>query len=181
MPRARPTGATTSRTSATVNGQGINKDAFRERFAVELFRLDYLERQIHADQAAGASPTRRRRPSSACSTSAVRASVRTRSRRYRREADRATRHDRGHHRHRGPGHRAAARRGNDGRAPARLDREYDPEVADGATEPTEEQKAAAKAEAEAALAEIRGGKSFEDVAKEKSDDVSKNVGGDLGP
>ena len=55
-----------------------------------------------------------------------------------------------------------------------------PEIADGATEPTEEQKAAAKAEAEAALAEIRGGKSFEDVAKEQSDDVSKNVGGDLG-
>ena len=57
-----------------------------------------------------------------------------------------------------------------------------PRSADGATEPTEAaQKAAAKAEAEAALAEIRGGKSFEDVAKEKSDDVSKNVGGDLGP
>ena len=56
----------------------------------------------------------------------------------------------------------------------------DPEVDTGKTEPTDAQKAAAKKKADDALAAIKGGKSFEDVAKEVSTDASKTKGGDLG-
>ena len=55
-----------------------------------------------------------------------------------------------------------------------------PEVTAPATEPTDAQKAAAKAKADAALASIKNGKAFADVAKEVSTDVSKSSGGDLG-
>lgn len=55
-----------------------------------------------------------------------------------------------------------------------------PEVTAPATEPTDAQKAAAKAKADAAHASIKGGRAFADVAKEVSTDASKTSGGDLG-
>jgi parvulin-like peptidyl-prolyl isomerase len=56
-----------------------------------------------------------------------------------------------------------------------------PEVTSPATEPTANQKAAARKKADDALAAVKGGsKTFEDVAKEVSTDASKANGGDLG-
>lgn len=55
-----------------------------------------------------------------------------------------------------------------------------PEIDTGKTDPTDAQKAAAKKKADDALAAIKGGKPFEDVAKEVSTDPTKSVGGDLG-
>jgi parvulin-like peptidyl-prolyl isomerase len=57
----------------------------------------------------------------------------------------------------------------------------EPAVDDGKTVPTDAQKAAAKAIAQQALTDITtGGKKWEDVAKAVSTDVSKATGGDLG-
>src|SRR6185369_5571815 len=55
-----------------------------------------------------------------------------------------------------------------------------PEIDSGKTVPTDAQKAAAKQKADDALAQIKSGKAFEDVAKSVSDDPSKATGGDLG-
>ena len=55
-----------------------------------------------------------------------------------------------------------------------------PEVTAPATEPTDAQKAAARKKAEDALASIKGGKAWEDIAKAVSTDPSKATGGDLG-
>ena len=56
----------------------------------------------------------------------------------------------------------------------------EPAVDTGKTDPTDAQKAAAKKAADDALASIKGGKSFEDVAKSVSTDATKASGGDLG-
>jgi parvulin-like peptidyl-prolyl isomerase len=55
-----------------------------------------------------------------------------------------------------------------------------PEVTTGSTAPTEAQKAAAKAKADQALADIKGGKTFEEVAKAISTDGYAATGGDVG-
>ena len=55
-----------------------------------------------------------------------------------------------------------------------------PAIVAPATEATPSAKAEAKTKAEAALASIKGGKAFADVAKEISTDSSKTRGGDLG-
>ena len=55
-----------------------------------------------------------------------------------------------------------------------------PDDADAEAEPTEEQLAAAREEAEAALERIEGGEAFEDVAVEVSDDFTAATGGALG-
>jgi parvulin-like peptidyl-prolyl isomerase len=56
----------------------------------------------------------------------------------------------------------------------------EPEVTTGSTDPTEAQKTAAKAKADKALADINGGKTFEEVAKAVSSDSSAANGGDAG-
>ena len=56
----------------------------------------------------------------------------------------------------------------------------EPEVTTGATAPTDAQKAAAKAAADKALADIKGGKTFEEVAKAVSKDAYAATGGDVG-
>ncbi len=59
--------------------------------------------------------------------------------------------------------------------------EVEPAVSDGATEPTAAQVADARRTAEAALADLRAGKAWEDVAKTVSTDAStREQGGDLG-
>jgi parvulin-like peptidyl-prolyl isomerase len=55
-----------------------------------------------------------------------------------------------------------------------------PEVTTGASGPTDAQKAAAKAAADKALADIKGGKTFEEVAKAVSKDAYAESGGDVG-
>ncbi|MEA2517937.1 MAG: peptidyl-prolyl cis-trans isomerase SurA [Chloroflexota bacterium] len=55
-----------------------------------------------------------------------------------------------------------------------------PEVTAPATEPTATQKAAARKKADDALAAVKGGKAFADVAKEVSTDATKANGGDSG-
>ncbi len=55
-----------------------------------------------------------------------------------------------------------------------------PELAEGATEFTDAEKAAAKAKADQALADLKAGKDWETVAKAVSTDATKNQGGDLG-
>ncbi len=55
-----------------------------------------------------------------------------------------------------------------------------PEQDSGASEPTDAQRAAAKQKAEAALADLGAGKSFEDVAKEYSTDATGLSGGAVG-
>jgi parvulin-like peptidyl-prolyl isomerase len=56
----------------------------------------------------------------------------------------------------------------------------EPTIDTGKTEPTDAQKADAKKKADDALAQIKAGKSFEEVAKSVSTDPSKATGGDLG-
>jgi parvulin-like peptidyl-prolyl isomerase len=55
-----------------------------------------------------------------------------------------------------------------------------PELTAGAKEPTDAQKAAAKAKADKALADIRAGKPFEEIAKAVSTDAYATAGGDTG-
>ena len=55
-----------------------------------------------------------------------------------------------------------------------------PELADGETEITDEAKAAAKAKADQALADLQAGKDWEAVANAVSTDATKTQGGDLG-
>jgi parvulin-like peptidyl-prolyl isomerase len=56
----------------------------------------------------------------------------------------------------------------------------EPTVDSGKTEPTDAQKADAKKKADDALAQIKAGKSFAEVAKSVSTDSTKSSGGDLG-
>lgn len=55
-----------------------------------------------------------------------------------------------------------------------------PEDAQPDDEPTDEQKAAAEAEAQAALERVEGGEDFATVATEVSDDFTASIGGELG-
>jgi parvulin-like peptidyl-prolyl isomerase len=54
-----------------------------------------------------------------------------------------------------------------------------PETSTGATEPTQAQKDAAKAKAEGLLADLKGGKSWEDVVKASGDADAADTNGDL--
>lgn len=54
-----------------------------------------------------------------------------------------------------------------------------PELAEGESTPTDEAKAAAKAKADAALAELKAGKDWETVAKAVSTDATKEQAGDI--
>ena len=55
-----------------------------------------------------------------------------------------------------------------------------PELADGETKATDAEKAAAKAKADQALADLKAGKDWETIAKAVSTDGTKNQGGDIG-
>ena len=56
----------------------------------------------------------------------------------------------------------------------------DPDVTTGSSGPTDTQKAAAKTKADQALADLKAGKAFEDVAKSVSKDAYATDGGDVG-
>ena len=58
--------------------------------------------------------------------------------------------------------------------------EVAPELADGASQPTDQAIAAARAKADQAVADLKAGKDWETVAKSVSTDASKEQAGDLG-
>lgn len=169
--------------AATVNGETITKDQFTERAGVEAFRLQQLAGRVTAELAAGR-------------LTAAQAEARTTSINNQLDPQQFT--------------PAVLEKLIDARIQAGLARELGiaitpeqidqriledktrkeerhvwliavkPEVDSGKTEPTDAQKAAAKKKADDALAAIKGGKAFEDVAKEISTDPSKASGGDYG-
>jgi parvulin-like peptidyl-prolyl isomerase len=166
---------------ASVNGQKVTQDAYRDRVRVDAFRIDRAEAQVRDQlqlgritQAQADSRTQileQQRDGLANST-------------LERLIDTSLQ-----------GQLAAARgiTVDDAQIDQRLIAEatqkeqrhiaaiaVEPEVTTGATAPTEAQKAAAKAKADKALADINAGKPFEEIAKAVSSDSSAVTGGDAG-
>ena len=169
--------------AATVDGQTITRDQFNERAAVEAFRLAQVGTRVQAEQAAG----RLTAAQAGARINAINQQLDTKTF--------AT---------------AIVEKLIDTQIQAKLATEQgititdaqidqrivddktrkeerhvwliaiEPAVDTGKTEPTDAQKAAAKKAADDALASIKGGKSFEDVAKSVSTDATKANGGDLG-
>ncbi|GIW20624.1 MAG: hypothetical protein KatS3mg065_0920 [Chloroflexota bacterium] len=166
---------------ARVNGVSITRDDYRNRFAVERWRSDYTERRIR-DAAQAGRMTEAERDQLIAFLQQQRQQLATIA--YERLIDAALQAQ------------LAEREGivvTEADIDARLVEEATrpeerhtfliavrPELDAGATEPTDAQRAAARARAEAALAEIRAGKSFEDVARTTSSDASAAKGGDIG-
>lgn len=166
---------------ARVNGVSITRDDYRARLAVERWRSDYTERRIRdaaqagrlseaeRDQLIALLQQQRQQLSSVVYEHLIDATLQA---------------------------QLAEREGitvTDAEIDAQLLKEATrpeerhtfliavaPEVDPGATKPTDAQRAAARAKAEAALADIRAGKAFEDVARTVSTDASAAKGGDLG-
>ena len=166
---------------AKVNGQSISKDDFRERARVETFRLDYQETQIRQliqdgrmDDASGQSlisDIAKRRQSIETDTmeALIDASLQG---------------------------QLASQQGvtvTDQQVDAVIAKQstlpetrhawvmgVKPKVDPGATAPTDQQKADAKAAADKALAELKAGKAWADVAKTMTDDVYSSRDGEVG-
>jgi parvulin-like peptidyl-prolyl isomerase len=166
---------------AKVNGQSISKDDFRERARVETFRLDYQETQIRQliqdgrmDDASGQSlisDIAKRRESIETDTmeALIDASLQG---------------------------QLASQQGvtvTDQQVDAVIAKQstlpetrhawvmgVKPKVDPGATAPTDQQKADAKAAADKALAELKAGKAWADVAKTMTDDVYSSRDGEVG-
>ncbi len=166
---------------ARVNGVSITRDDYRARLAVERWRSDYTERRIRdAAQAGRLSEAERDQLIALLQQQRQQLS----SVAYERLIDATLQAQ------------LAEREGitvTDAEIDAQLLKEATrpeerhtfliavaPEVDPGATKPTDAQRAAARAKAEAALADIRAGKAFEDVARTVSTDASAAKGGDLG-
>ncbi len=167
--------------AATVNGQTVTKDAYRNQLAIDGFRIDYLSRRIRTLLAAGqlrsSDATARQdlldQSTQQASTIALEQLV-----------DGQVQAD------------LAAKQGitvTDAEVDARFTQEattpevrhawmieVKPEIPAGATAATDATKAAAKAKADAALADLKAGKDWTEVAKAVSTDASKDQGGDIG-
>ena len=167
--------------AATVNGQTITKDAYRNQLAIDGFRIDYLSRRIRTLLAAGqlrsSDATARQdlldQSTQQASTIALEQLV-----------DGQVQAD------------LAAKQGitvTDPEVDARFTQEattpevrhawlieVKPDIPAGATAATDATKAAAKAKADAALADLKAGKDWTEVAKAVSTDASKDQGGDIG-
>jgi parvulin-like peptidyl-prolyl isomerase len=166
---------------ARVNGVSITRDDFRNRLAVERWRSDYTERRIR-DAAQAGRMTEAERDQLIALLQQQRQQLASIV--YERLIDAALQAQ------------LAEREGvavSEADIDARLVEEATrpeerhafliavaPELDEGASEPTEAQRAAARAKAEAALAEIRAGTRFEDVARTTSTDASAAKGGDIG-
>ena len=166
----------------SVAGQSITKDDLRDRFAIETWRLDEAERRIRTQVVSG-------------HLTEAQAQVQAQVIEQQRQQLEAIALERIIDNRIQAG--LAATEGvsaTEGDIDARLAEEattpenrhawvieVEPEIADGATEPTAEQKATAKTKADQALADIKGGKSWDDVAKTVSTDASTAPqAGDLG-
>lgn len=166
---------------ASVNGTKISKDQFRDRAKVDAFRIDQAEAQVRDQLNLGRitdseSETRlalyeQQRESLAQSTlerlidvalqgqlAAGRGIVVDDAKIDQRLVDEATHQEQRHV----------------------LLISVTPELTAGAKEPTDAQKAAAKAKADQALADINAGKPFEEIAKAVSTDGWATAGGDTG-
>jgi parvulin-like peptidyl-prolyl isomerase len=167
--------------AATINGEGISKDAYRTRLAIDLFRSDYQERRIRsllnagqlrvADAQARLSLIDQRKQQAA--TLALEHLIDARI-----QSDLA------------PGQGVSV---TDADVDAKFTDEatrselrhgwliaVEPELAPGEASPSDEAKAAARQKAEAALADLRAGSDWETVARDVSTDPTKDQGGDLG-
>jgi parvulin-like peptidyl-prolyl isomerase len=167
--------------AATVDGTTITKDQLRSRYAIETFRIDYTESRIRTLQAAGriseadaASQIEfleQRRNSLPAITVERLVDVTLQARLAGEEGVTVT--------------DAEVDAGLLDEATTREERhawviEVRPETDAETGEPGEAEKAAAKAKADEALADLRSGTSWEDVAKTVSSSTSAAQNGDLG-
>ncbi len=166
---------------ARVNGVVVTRDDFRDRLAVERWRMEYTERRIR-DAAQAGRMTEAERDQLIAFLQQQRQQLPSLT--YERLIDALLQAQ------------LAEREGitvSEAEIDARLLEEATrpeerhtlliavaPEVEAGASEPTDAERAAARAKAEAALAELRAGKAFADVARTTSTDASAAKGGDIG-
>jgi parvulin-like peptidyl-prolyl isomerase len=167
--------------AATVNGQSISRDAFRTQYAINAFRIDYQGRRVRtlltaghirtADAEARQSVLQQRSQQNATISleqlvdGAVMAQLAAQQNVTVTDAD------------------IDAQMTEDATTPEMRHAwliAVDPELAEGETEPSDEAKAAARAKAEQALADLRAGKDWTTVAMSVSTDATKGQGGDLG-
>ncbi|MFL5778042.1 MAG: peptidylprolyl isomerase [Chloroflexota bacterium] len=165
----------------SVNGASISKDEFRDRLGIESWRLDEAERRIRTEKASGRM-TDEEEASNLNAVSQQRDQIQGIV--LERLIDNKLQAS------------LAGQEGvsvSPGDIDARLKTEatnkatrhawmiaVEPAVDENKTEPTDAQKAAAKAKADAALADLKAGKKWEDVAKTASNDSSTAAqGGDL--
>lgn len=164
-----------------VNGQGISKDDFRERVRVDAYRLDYQETRIRSlmqegklDETSGSAQL--------SSLTTQRNSLETDAIEHLIDATLQA--------------QLAAQQGvtvSDQQVDAEMTAEattpesrhlwvigVKPTVSAGATEPTDQQKADAKAIADKALADLKAGTPWDTVAKTMTDDVYSSRNGDAG-
>jgi len=166
---------------ATVNGQSITKDDFRDRAVVDAYRLDYRETQIRQrvqdgrlTESAGASQL------SAINTArnTLENDVMERLIDANLQSQLAAQQ----------GLTVTAQQIDDALVAEATVPEFRhlwvigvrPLVSDGATDPTDQQKADARAKAEKALVDLRAGTPWADVAKQLTDDVYSSREGEVG-
>lgn len=167
--------------AATVDGQSISRDAFRKQFAINAFRNDYQGRRVRTLLTAGHIRTAdaqarqtilQQRSQQAATISleqlvdgAVMAKLAASQNVTVTDAD------------------IDARLIEDATTPEMRHAwmiAVAPELAEGDSDFSDEAKAAAKAKAEQALADLQAGKDWDTVARAVSTDATKNQGGDLG-
>jgi parvulin-like peptidyl-prolyl isomerase len=166
----------------SLNGQSISKDEYRDRLAIENWRLNQVEQQIRTAIAAGKltdadgqsqlSSVNQARQSLASDTLERLIDNKLQASLAAEEGVTVTPAD------------VDAQLLKEATTPETRHAwviEVKPETDAGATEPTAAQKAAAKAKADAALKDLQGGKAWEDVAQTVSTDSSTSAqSGDLG-
>ena len=167
--------------AATVNGQTISKDAYAKQLAINAFRVDYQSRRIRTLLAAGqmrtADATARQslldQRTQQADTIALEQLIdgQVQAELAAKQGVTVTPAD------------VDARLAEEATTPEMRHAwmiEVKPEVPTGASVASDTTKAAAKAKADAALADLKAGKDWTEVAKAVSTDASKDQGGDLG-
>ncbi len=166
---------------ANVNGTSITKDQYRDRYTIEQFRFDVAEGRVRDDFSAGRI-TADERDSRISTIEQQRSDLSTVV--FDDLVDATLQAS------------LASQQGiavSDADVDAQLTKEatrpeerhvwiisVEPQIDADKTTPNEAQKAAAKAKADQALADLKAGKKWEDIAKSVSSDPSKSSGGDLG-
>ena len=167
--------------AATVNGQTITKDAYAKQLAINAFRVDYQSRRIRTLLAAGqmrtADATARQslldQRTQQADTIALEQLIdgQVQAELAAKQGVTVTAAD------------VDARLAEEATTPEMRHAwmiEVKPEIPAGASVASDTTKAAAKAKADAALADLKAGKDWTEVAKAVSTDASKDQGGDLG-